>query len=161
MTSQEIFYLASATAAWVAFAISLLSYFRARHEEKAKLYLDLRGRYLEIRRRVPDRYLAAGADIKENDPDWVHLEQYWYQSFDEWFSTTQLNRGKHSDLWDMYFGPAIQSTLKYRAMRKVAWHMTKGHVSFGNYKDSYRAMLDGLWRDLDKDNSKISDGFVN
>lgn len=156
---QEIFWLASASAAWVGFVVAVLSYFRARHEGKAKLYLDLRSRYLEIRRHVPDLYFNVTGDINESDANWVFIEQYWYQAFDEWFTTNKLNNGKYKDLWNTYFSPAIQSTLKYRPMRKVVWRMTKGHVSFGIYGEEFRAILDELWRGLDKDHKNLSDNF--
>lgn len=160
MNPQEVFWLTSASAAWVGFFVAVLSYFRAQNEGKAKLYLDLRSRYLEIRRHVPDAYFDISANIEESDANWIFLEQYWYQAFDEWFTTNKLHNGKYRDLWSTYFRPAIQSTLKYRAMRKVVWRMTKGHVSFGAFGDEFREALDQLWKELDKDHKNLSDGLT-
>jgi hypothetical protein len=61
--SKEIFWVASASAAWIGLGVAslsivfaLLSYRRAFHEEQARLYLELRHRYFEARKNLSPRY---------------------------------------------------------------------------------------------------------
>lgn len=154
------FVVMSALIAWIALLVSVSSYCRSKEEDKATLYLQLRNRYFEIRRLIPDRYFRASGCCEVQPGDWIYLEQYWYQSFDEWFSTTQLNSGKHKELWDVYFQPAVQSSLQYDALRYVVWRMTEGDVSFGRYRNDYRNMLDDLWKSIDKHHVSIDDSFT-
>lgn len=157
MEIKEIIWLFSGLAAWVAFGLGIVNFFRVSKIEKTKLYLDLRGRYLEVRQQVPDRYFGSTEIVTEANPDWLHIERYWYQSFDEWFTTKKLGNSEYSDLWDSYFQPAIKSTLKYKSMRTVLVHMLNGAVSFGAQKDEFHAVMNSMWHDIEpKNNGEIT-----
>ncbi len=71
----------------------------------------------------------------------------------------RVRKVRTKDLWDLYFGPAVQSTLKARPMRKVVWRMTHGRVSFGTFRGEFRNVLDDLWKKISPDNHNLSDGF--
>jgi hypothetical protein len=77
MTSQEIFWVASASAAWIglsvaglSMAFAMLSYRRAFHEEQARLYLELRRRYFEGRKGLSPRYFN---DAEEPNRGFIEL----------------------------------------------------------------------------------------
>ena len=63
MGAKEVIFIFSAIAAWAALGLGIFNYFRASKVEKTKLYLDLRGRYLEVRRQVPDRYFGSNVVV--------------------------------------------------------------------------------------------------
>ncbi|MDO8846584.1 hypothetical protein [Methylicorpusculum sp.] len=154
---KEIIWTVSAIAAWFAYFLSKNNAQRIKEVDKAKLYLELRSRYLVIRQNIPDRFFKHDMDIHPSDPNWSNIEQYWYQCFDEWFCTNKLNISSSSgvsefhELWDEYFKQAIQSTLKYKAMRRVLSTMIKGNVSFGKLRTDYERLLNELWIELNND----------
>jgi len=162
--SQEIFFVASALAAWTSLSLGVLSFYlatrsyrRAFYEEQTRLYLELRRRYLDMRKNLSPRYFDDTQVPVDTDSEWYSAEQYWYQAFDEWFATNKLNNAVHGDLWDLYFGPAVQSTLKARPMREVARRMTEGRVSFGTYRDEFHDVLVELWKNLKLEKPDLTD----
>ena len=103
MEFKEVALLFSGLIALLAFGLSIFNYSRTEKVEKAKLYLELRSRYLQIRRQVPDKYFGSTEMPTEEGLDWIHIEQYWYQSFDEWFTTNKLGNSKSIELWEKLF----------------------------------------------------------
>ncbi|MEH6473464.1 MAG: hypothetical protein V7752_19715 [Halopseudomonas sp.] len=124
--------------------------------QRSQLFLNLRERYLTTRMRISERVYLKDFVIHKSDESWPHIQQYWYNVFDEWYSTTKLNKGKYEDLWDGYFGPATQSSLKYPAMVTVLDSMLAGAVSFGNEKDNFKQTLQQLNASLEEDQRAVN-----
>jgi len=125
----------------------------ARHAEESQrtqLFLSLRDRYLKIRLSIPSSVYKKNYVINYSDDSWLHVEQYWYNAFDEWYATSNLNGGKFKDLWFDYFGPAIKFSLKYPAMVKVLDSMLEGRVSFGGQRENFKSALQALYKELDE-----------
>lgn len=123
---------------------TMLLFLQASGKEKADIYLSLRDRYLDIRRKIPNRLFRKDYTLNVGDEYRFLIEQYWYAAFDEWFTTTQLNRGRHRDLWDTSFADAIRLTLRFPAFVEVLENMVEGHVSFGEYRDRSAKMISNM-----------------
>ena len=151
MELQETIWLFGALAAIFSALSAWLSYKKSDGVERAQLYLSLRDRYLEIRRRVPDAAFTKEWDLEKNPKSKVELEQYWYNAFDEWYSTNKLNGGRHKVLWSDYFGPAITFTLKFPGPVEVLEDMILGSVSFGTYRKEFSGIIVEMNKSLEKD----------
>jgi hypothetical protein len=84
----------------------------SNRQAETYLYVQLKSRFEEIVKEMPsDRFTKRYKVDPKNTKDWKYFEDYWQQSFDEWYSSTQLLEPKHSHLWDEYYASAIKDAL--------------------------------------------------
>lgn len=128
---------------------SKLSRLNGFEKGKIDLYLSLRHEFQAIRKEISDEcFYSPLVEITTDQK--THIMRYWLNAFDEWFVTNKLNKGAYRALWEEYFGPAIQSTLRSQTMVKVLVEMLEGPISFGpGKKEEFREALQALNQGLD------------
>lgn len=116
--------LAAALAAALSAVIAWVSLLDSERSSKAQTYLDLRDRYFEISKQLPDyRNRTTPYDRQGNKNEWNSIKRYWYHSFDEWIVTQHFNNDDYKELWDLYFKDAQLSVLDKIALRGVLFEM--------------------------------------
>ena len=114
---------------------------------RAELYTSLRNRYLEIHGQLPEELWSnAGYRPAGGSDGWRAIERYWYNAFDEWFVTTKVVRHDNGALWSTFYEPALQSSLKHEAMRRVLCGMLDGGSTFGGHRDEFEQVISKLYQ---------------
>lgn len=111
------------------------------------LYLKLRGNFHQIRNSIDDRFFSQKIfDFDQlSQSDRKSIQLYWYNAFDEWYSTSVLHNGEYCSLWDNYFGDAIEASLTKSALVGVLMDMLDGPISFGHgKKEEFRNAIEKL-----------------
>jgi hypothetical protein len=102
----------------------------------AEAYVTLKSRYYDIARALPpDWKVETGALYQRTGPSqsaWEGVRGYWYQSFDEWYTVTRVQR--YPRLWDEYYREVLLSSLQNRRLRSVLCDMRSDEFRAGMRK---------------------------
>lgn len=139
---SEVF---AAVIAFLALGVSCVAYRYSKTAAITNLFIALRSRYLEIHGQLPLEVRQSNWKPAKDTDEWRAIERYWYVSFDEWFSTRKLGESAGKKLWNEFYCYALQSSLKNAAMREVLLSMLQGSVSFGSFREEFKAELTSLW----------------
>lgn len=130
-----------------AFGLSLLAFLYAKSVASTELFISLRSRYLQIHKSLPSEVREADWVPNKDSDEWKAIEQYWYVSFDEWFSTTKIGGRINAKLWKNFYSHALRHSLKIKGMKVVLLSMVNGSVSFGSFRDEFVKELTILWKE--------------
>lgn len=151
--------LTSAIVAIAAFILSLRTDARAKVAARTKLFLDLRDRFFEVHKGLPNTYA---------DPDWypstleerTAIIRYWHHAFNEWYVTTCLDDKHMRLLWNKFFSDAVLSGLRHNGLRRVAVEITQPEMELkGAYWKRFRYELDRIWRKHHPEDNCICSGI--
>lgn len=111
----------------------------ARKVAVGQLYLALKEQFYRVSQELPPDYAEPGAEpYAKNTPEWRALKSYWYQSFDEWYVSTQVLGD--SLVWRGYYSEVLRSSIEKRRMRVVLCDMSKDQMRAGMRHQFYREM---------------------
>ena len=92
-------------------------------ETTAQVFLLLRSRFIDVFKALPPDYKNPNYHPLEQippKPEEVNtIKAYWYNAFDEWYTTNILFESLKKELWDGFFEGAVLSGAKNNSLREV------------------------------------------
>ncbi len=146
----------AALIATAAFILSCIALYTTASVARAQLYLELRRRFAEINNQLPrrppgpkdyhDQTWHPEPDKDEDKEAFSKIEKYWYNAFDEWFTTKIIHPWPFRRLWKVFFKRAIFEGLKNDPIRYVLYRMIKdSRTSFSGRSKQFAEDLTALY----------------
>jgi hypothetical protein len=114
----------------------------------AEAYVNLKQRYYLVADNLPAGWNADTGALYQRDgataKEWTAVSKYWYQSFDEWYSITRVQKAQQ--LWDEYYSEALYSSLQKRRLRSVLCDMQEDSFLAGKARAPFVAAMQDLWK---------------
>jgi hypothetical protein len=136
-TTKTLITFFSLITSLLALTLAWMSYNNSKLNQRAAIFLDLRGRYNIIHELLPEYVFNSQIIPQRDSRDWRVIERYWLLSFDEWFVTNYIISYDKGALWLQFYRKVQQSALTHNSMRVVLKEMFEGRVSFGERRDEY------------------------
>ena len=128
----------------------------------AQLFLTLRDRHEKIHKEMPKGPPPANdyhdpkwwPDPKEKG-DFENIEHYWYQTFDEWFTTKKMHPLWFKPLWTKFYKEATYKGLRNRPIRRVLYVMIKNRrSSFSGLDKEFVTDMEALYKGFTQTDQK-------
>ncbi len=149
---------ASLVVSIAAIYLSLLSNHRAQITTRAKLFIDLRTRFLEVLQNLPENYADPNWSAT-TDKDKAAAMNYWHHTFDEWYITNKLDRKLMLNLWKSFYCNAILEGLKHTGLRKTLTSMLQQRQRLPQYFPEFERELIRIWLESHQDDNSKCFGF--
>lgn len=158
-----------------AFFLSILVFWKSfshtKHSNRTSTFLELRNGYRDFYKRlheqIPGLYYEDEVNLphswrKFTDEQKALAKEYWIQTFNEWFTSTEL-AGKYSSfLWRKFYSPVVASALRHYVLRRGLEEAGCSLYSFGTYEHRFfRAIYQCVEDDIGKLSGLWSPGLKN
>lgn len=142
--------IAPVAAVAVALVALVLSWRSNASVVRSQIYLELRKRFREIDQKLQQldyKNLSWRPELKSKE--YLLLQCYWFQTFDEWFTTKVLHPWLFGVLWSRFFEKATFEGMKHRSFRFVLHQMLEGDSKFGVKPSSFSGLGQEFHKDLE------------
>lgn len=144
----------SCVAAWTSYQLALTTLESNERVVRVNAYMNMRKDFREIRRHIPDKYLAEDLPPPpETEPARKSITNYWQLAFDEWYLTTQLGDPGLKPLWEERYKHLIAPQMHRKAFREVLCYLIKEKFVQNPMQRKFGDELKTLYKD--KNNKEL------
>jgi hypothetical protein len=94
------------------------------------------------------RYHDASWDPR-TDPEALRtLERYWLHTLTEWYTTTRLNHGAFSEVWNEFFEKAVAGGMRNRPLLVTLWELMYGRPgsTFSGFRKEFGDTIEAIYK---------------